>query len=77
MKSFEKEYARAVDRKGQQASYTLDEWDAAIIRFLDNQGFSCQRIAALFDVNQGRVSEVITDQRLPGNTLAHSYHLKE
>lgn len=77
MKTFEQEYARAVDRKSQQTAYTLDEYDAAIVRFLDNQGFSCQRIAALFDVNQGRVSEVITGQRLPGNTLAHSYHLKE
>jgi len=66
-------HARIQRRRVEQVAHTLDEYDAAIIRFLHTQGFSRQRIAALFDVNQRRVSEVITDDRLPGNTLLYDF----
>jgi predicted XRE-type DNA-binding protein len=41
-----------------QDSDTLTKKDAAIIRVLLSNGFQTKRIAALFDVNQGRISEI-------------------
>jgi len=37
----------------------------AVIRLLDVWGFPNHRIASLFDVNQGRISEVLTANRPP------------
>jgi predicted XRE-type DNA-binding protein len=45
------------NRAGQE-SETLTQNDVAIIRTLKMLGFHNKRIAALFDVNQGRISEV-------------------
>jgi predicted XRE-type DNA-binding protein len=46
------------ERKGLQESYKLSEHDKPIILWLYYQGFHQRRIAALFDVNQGRIAEV-------------------
>ena len=48
-------------RKGQD-SETLTEADAVIVRMLNGFGFHNKRIAALFDVNQGRISEVVNTE---------------
>ena len=38
----------------------LDDEDKAIVLMLKAAGFPIHRIGALFDVNQGRISEVVT-----------------
>ena len=47
-----------------QASQPLTDEDAHLIRFLHFvMGFQHKRIAALYDVNQGRISEICTGQK--------------
>lgn len=41
-----------------QNSDYLSEDDVAIVKLLLLQGFQHKRIASLFDVNQGRISEI-------------------
>lgn len=49
--------------KPSQAGEVLDEDDAAMIKALLALEFQQRRIAALFDVNQGRISEIATGAR--------------
>lgn len=49
------EYVR---RRVQQKSFALTEDDKVVVQYLRNCGFHNKRIAALFDVNQGRISEI-------------------
>lgn len=52
------------DRKATQHSVKLDTTDAAIIKLLsEDLGFQHKRIAALFDVNQGRISEIVSGKK--------------
>ena len=44
-------------------SRTLTETDASVIRMLCELGFQQKRIAALYDVNQGRIAEIATGQK--------------
>ena len=41
-----------------QNSDTLRQEDVSVIKLLLHLGFQHKRIAALFDVNQGRISEI-------------------
>lgn len=45
-------------RHASQKSHTLEHADRSIIIYLLRLGFHEKRIAALFDVNQGRIAEV-------------------
>lgn len=51
------------ERKTSQSSRALDSTDAAVVKLLMELGFQHKRIAALFDVNQGRIAEIGTGQR--------------
>ena len=52
----------------------LDEWDAALVRFLVSQGFHIKRIAALFDISQDAIKAIANDKVLVGNKLIHSVY---
>lgn len=68
-------YDRAAERVAAQTDVAgLDEFDAAIIRFLISQGFMQKRIASLFDCAQSVINEIDCDQKLPGNKLIHSVY---
>ncbi len=47
-----------------QRSKKLSPADAALIIHLIHLGFQHKRIAALFDVNQGRISEIATSAKM-------------
>lgn len=54
-----------------KASPTVTSQMAAEIHFLrQNKGLYNHQIAAFFDINQGRVSEVLTGKRFPDVTPA-------
>lgn len=53
-------------REEAQASYSLQPHDVPIIIGLTRLGFHQKRIAALFDVNQGRIAEVVRDAKKAG-----------
>lgn len=59
-------YRKRHEREHAQKSVELDEQDAAVIKLLLAEGFAQKRIAALFDVNQGRISEINS-----GNKFTH------
>jgi DNA-directed RNA polymerase specialized sigma24 family protein len=44
-----------------QASSALTTDDKQVIRMLADRGFQHKRIAALFDVNQGRIVDALND----------------
>ena len=44
---------------------TFTDLEAALIRLLRQMGFAEHRVASLFDVNGGRISEVNTNKRNP------------
>lgn len=48
-------------RRNDQRSKTLSHHDKAIAVTLSQLGFHNKRIAALFDVNQGRITEALKD----------------
>lgn len=58
-----------------QNSDTLTENDGKIIRYLLGKGFQTKRIAALFDVNQGRISEINSGQKF--KSLNRTYPIKK
>ena len=47
-------------KRSGQVSQRLEPEDYPVVLWLVEMGFSQHRIASLFDVNQGRVSEVVT-----------------
>lgn len=49
----------AAERHVEQKSDKLSPSDAAIVVLLASMGFQHKRIAALFDVNQGRIAEIV------------------
>ncbi|NAZ37186.1 hypothetical protein [Rubellimicrobium sp. CFH 75288] len=53
-----------------QPSYRLTFEDAVEVWRLHWTGWLHSRIAARFDVNQGRISEVLTGKRYPGSEEA-------
>lgn len=50
-------------RDSRKPSYRLSRADAAIVKWLLGQGLFVNRIAAMFDVNPGRISEIKTGRR--------------
>ena len=54
----------AQNRWLEQASGPLNASDKAIVRHLSTAGFHHKRIAALFDVNQGRIRDALKDAKL-------------
>lgn len=46
-----------------------DACACALVRFLSREGFHNKRIAALFDVNQGRISEIVNGEGRHGITM--------
>lgn len=54
----------STDRHKEQASSKLSDEDRAIIIWLASLGFQYKRIAALFDINMGRVAEVVVKSGL-------------
>lgn len=53
----------------QKSDAQLTAYDAAIIRFLIDHGFQHKRIAALYDINQGRIAEINTGEKFAGAVL--------
>ncbi len=49
----------------EQRSKKLTAGDAALILHLVHLGFQHKRIAGLFDVNQGRIAEIVGRANLP------------
>jgi DNA-directed RNA polymerase specialized sigma24 family protein len=54
----------ALERHDEQDSIKLTDEDRAIIIHLASLGFQYKRIAALFDVNMGRIAETIRQSGL-------------
>jgi hypothetical protein len=50
-------------RDTRKPSYRLNRADAAVVKLLLSQGLFVHRIAAMFDVNPGRISEIKTGRR--------------
>ena len=58
-----------------QNSDTLTKDDAKVIQYLLKRGFQTKRIAALFDVNQGRISEINSGAKF--NSKIINYPIKK
>ena len=52
--------AKSHSKRSGQVSQRLEPEDYPVVLWLVEMGFSQHRIASLFDVNQGRISEVVT-----------------
>jgi predicted XRE-type DNA-binding protein len=63
-------YTEEAGRNARQPSYRLTFTDAVDVWKLHWQGWYQNRIAARFDVNQGRVNEVLKGHRHPGSKQA-------
>lgn len=63
--------------KAVKPSYRLTFDDAVKVWLMRREGEIQSRIAARFDVNQGRISEVLAGKRMPGSELVADWHWKK